>query len=383
MYGAFSLACVSAFTCNAPPSTVDVPKFAPSVDTNRYPHRLFGISEWRDAVFEGNSDSGRVISYISGSTNSVGIVDSSQVIKREICVLPFPYEDIILQGETKQLRLYEDRFLKLFEKCQNEHHGVLCMGLLTDSSGIVQTAALCEIEDFNRSKEFGIFASIRVVGRVKLLALTKMEPFITAICSEMVDEIPPSLDLPNMVADGIDSLLNELSILELRLRQAQEYRDSQENSADDSISPKGSDDAKERQKFVQAALDSSSNSFDDLLDDDENENDEIAPYFKMRFEEAYNEAYKYDTQGFVVSNTSSSSFERSARELAAISWASFCVGEITLTEKIQALDCDNLFDRLKFAAHALREKKNMLAAKLAISGLDASSSESGDEKENS
>merc|ERR1712127_412437 len=120
---------------------------------------------------------------------------------------------------------------------------------------------------------------------------------------------------------------------------------------------------------------------DDDDEDDEDENDPDFSYFKLRFDKAYDEAYKYDTQGFVVTNSATSSFERSAKELAAISWASFCVGEIKLTERIQALDCDNLFDRLKLGAHALRERKNMLAAKLAISGLDASSPDS-DEKGN-
>ena len=77
---------------------------------------------------------------------------------------------------------------------------MLCMGLLTESSRIVQTSALCEVEDFNRSDEFGIFVTIRVVGRVKFLELTQKEPFITGVCLEVIDKIPPSLDLPNMVS---------------------------------------------------------------------------------------------------------------------------------------------------------------------------------------
>ena len=140
---------------------------------------LNGINEWRDTTFS-SSNNGNTM-----DMNNVGILNSDEPLKREICVLPFPYEDVILQGETKQLRLYEDRFIKLFDKCQTEHHGMVCMGLLTEGSGIVQTAALCEIEDFNRSNEFGIFTTIRVVGRIKLLELTQMEPYICGICSEV------------------------------------------------------------------------------------------------------------------------------------------------------------------------------------------------------
>jgi len=295
--------------------------------------------------------------------------------------LPFPYEDVILQGETKQLRLYEDRFIKLFDKCQTEHHGMVCMGLLTEGSGIVQTAALCEIEDFNRSNEFGIFTTIRVVGRIKLLELTQMEPYICGICSEVIDEVPPSLDLPNMVADGIQSLVSELSMLELRLYQAKIWKESEKRKLNEPITESEEDDIDMRQKIVQAALDGSLNyegqekfSCDSSIVDSAGNKLDIDDIdcSKKFFDQAYLDAFQSDSQGFVVSTHSNSNTERSAKELAAISWAAFVTGDIKLTERIQALDCDNLFDRLKLGAHALREKKNMLAAKLAISDLDSS-----------
>jgi hypothetical protein len=37
--------------------------------------------------------------------------------------------------------------------------------------------------------------------------------------------------------------------------------------------------------------------------------------------------------------------------------------------RVQALDCENLFDRLKLASHMLREKKNQLGQKMKKAGL--------------
>ena len=47
---------------------------------------------------------------------------------KEICILPFPFTDCLVQGETKQLRLYEDRFIQLFDTVMEEHSGVVAMG---------------------------------------------------------------------------------------------------------------------------------------------------------------------------------------------------------------------------------------------------------------
>jgi hypothetical protein len=52
---------------------------------------------------------------------------SPQLPSREICVLPFAYTEVLLQGETKQLRLYEDRFIQLFDYAMEQHGGVIAM----------------------------------------------------------------------------------------------------------------------------------------------------------------------------------------------------------------------------------------------------------------
>ena len=54
------------------------------------------ISAWRDMMFENVP-----------SEFALDAEDEEPV--REICILPFPLTDVLLQGETKELCLYEER----------------------------------------------------------------------------------------------------------------------------------------------------------------------------------------------------------------------------------------------------------------------------------
>jgi hypothetical protein len=145
--------------------------------------QLFGISEWRDLIvdYPGTGDERRIGKEVGG-------------LPKEICVLPFPYQEVLLQGETKQLRLYEDRFIHLFDTCVKEHCGVVAMGMIA-TSGIIQTVPIAEIEAYNRLDGFGIFVTIRVVSRAKLLDIVQQVPYIKAVCTEIIDIVPPNLDL--------------------------------------------------------------------------------------------------------------------------------------------------------------------------------------------
>ena len=103
-----------------------------SISTSTSSSLLFGINEWRDTDF------GEVIDTnpLGGKNN--GNDGGGTGIPREICLLPFPFTEVLLQGETKQLRLYEERFIKLFETVMDKHSGVVAMGLIAES-GIIQT----------------------------------------------------------------------------------------------------------------------------------------------------------------------------------------------------------------------------------------------------
>lgn len=178
---------------------------------------LFGISEWRDLDFD-----------LPGTGRQLGV---NSAPPKSVCLLPFPYQEVLLQGETKQLRLYEDRFIKLFQDVMDNHEGVVAMGLLADS-GIIQTVPLCEVEASNTMEGFGIFVTIRVVGRAQLLEITQQEPYLRGVCTEIIDEIPPNLELPNMIAQNIENYMEFLSGMERRLSEARKNKEIDDEEMD-------------------------------------------------------------------------------------------------------------------------------------------------------
>jgi hypothetical protein len=72
--------------------------FSETMSRQPFTTRLCDMSEWRDVMFEPPS-----------MLNDLVKEDNQEGPLREICILPFPLNDVILQGETKELCLYEKR----------------------------------------------------------------------------------------------------------------------------------------------------------------------------------------------------------------------------------------------------------------------------------
>jgi hypothetical protein len=75
-----------------------VSAFLPSYPSRLRTSSVFGIGEWRDLIFDFPG---------TGDDRRLGMEQGAP--PKEVCVLPFPYAEVLLQGETKQLRLYEER----------------------------------------------------------------------------------------------------------------------------------------------------------------------------------------------------------------------------------------------------------------------------------
>jgi len=303
---------------------------------------LFGISEWRDSIFD-----------LPGADRQPLGTEIGPAAK-EICILPFPFNEVLLQGQEKQLRLYEDRFIELFDYAMEHHSGVVAMGLIAES-GIIQTVPLCEIEAYNRMEGFGIFVTIRVVSRAQLLEINQQDPWLKGACTELSDKIPPNLELPNLVASNIENFMLLLSSMEHRLAAASDKQEDEDK-----------DVAAMRRKLQATKLEDKF--YDDLGDD---EDDEVAELDrKGRFSQAYNVALSTDTHGYCVPK--SSKVDRSPQELTAVSWAAFCTNTLPEEDasfRIQALDAEDLFERLKLASHMLREKKKLIRRMMEKAGL--------------
>lgn len=333
---------------------------------SRQTSKLSGMSEWRDLVFNFPG---------AGDDRRLGMEEAGP--PKSVCILPFPYTEVLLQGETKQLRLYEERFIDLFDDVMENHGGVVAMGLLA-SSGIIQTVPLCEVEAYNRMDGFGIFVTIRVVGRAQLVDVVQQEPYIKAVCTELSDNFPPNLEMPNMLADTITDAMVTLSALEHKLDQIAD----DPNAVVDEDMERRLQIAKLDDKFFD---DDADNEDENGVEDDEDDDDTDEPSAdrRRRFQQAYRIAMDTDTQGYVSSMQDSTDNGRAPKELAAVSWAAFMT-EIMLEEdatyRIQAMDETDIFERLKLASYMLREKRDRLQKKLNIADMRNKSKDDDDEK---
>jgi hypothetical protein len=286
--------------------------------TRRNPSRIFGIVEWRDTCFSAS--------------------ECLTELRKPVCLLPFDYEEALVQGQTKELRLYEERFIHLFEDVMENHEGVLAMALLSEEEeAILSSVPLCEVADYTRmAGEFGIFLTIKCVGRVELMDVDQDGQYMVAECIEIMDSGSPDLSQANLVADSIDKMVKKMSRIE------EELSDRLEEQVKLGKLPDGIE-------FL--------NDSDNFCDD----NDDDVPNRLERYQGAFENALESDSQGYMLSSSSQS--KRSIQELTAISWAAFAteaVDDLDAQFRVQALDTDNLVERLKLGLFLLNEKRKLV-----------------------
>lgn len=123
---------------------------------------------------------------------------------------------------------------------------------------------------------------------------------------------------------------------------------------------------------------------DEDLDDEDDKPEEDDTDKKIdrveQFRQAFESAKETDTFGYVLQPTldnpkseAKGAAVRTAKDLAAISWAAFCTGEKNNigrdVMKIQALDMTNVLQRLQLAAAMLRDEKKKCMAKMVSAGI--------------
>lgn len=291
---------------------------APRVIRSR--SRVYGIAEWRDNCFVES--------------------EFQTELRKPVCLVPFDYEEALVQGQTKELRFYEDRFIHLFDDVMDNHEGVLAMALLSEEDeAILSSVPLCEIAAYNRmAEEFGIFLTIKCVGRVELLDIDQDGEYMVAECIEIVDSGTPDLTQANIVADSIEKMVKRMSSIE------DELSDRLEEQVKFGTLPDG----------IEFVNDSDNFSGGDDDDDD-------GPTRIERYREAYEHALESDSQGYMLSSSALS--QRSGQELTAISWAAFAteaVDDLDAQFRVQALDTDDLVERLKLGLFLLNEKRRLI-----------------------
>ena len=108
--------------------------------------------------------------------------------KKELAVLPFEVPELLLPGQTRYLHFYEDRFVRLGEKAQNEHQGMLAMAFFSGSEGaMLRVCTLVQIDEYSKL-DVGIGLTVRGVGRCNIDNIVGMDDFILADVSLYGDE---------------------------------------------------------------------------------------------------------------------------------------------------------------------------------------------------
>lgn len=250
------------------PAPVAIPFSAATAAGNSYSRtRLHGIIEWREQALE------------SKYTLEVYQQASSSPVLATIPILPFPFSDVLLQGQRTQLNLFEQRFHELFQDAMDNHCGMVGMGLLA-GNGMITTLPICEVESFSR---FGaeedwvdrrdgmgngsIFVSIRAVGRAKIAEseLLQEAPYMKAKVIELLDEDlsmnansglkekgtnnlsgeSSPLEIASLVAGNIENMMLSLASMEHRLREVKEMETEKNYKTDERAKDDTSDGVEE------------------------------------------------------------------------------------------------------------------------------------------
>lgn len=343
--------------------------------------RLHGIQEWREQALESKYT---LDSFVQSNAPSQQLA----AVPAELPILPFPFGDILLQGQRKQLNLYEQRFHELFQDALDNHCGMVGMGLLA-GNGMITTLPLCEVESFTRfgatedwtegGNQMGtmgngsIIVTIRAVGRVKIVDsdLLQEEPYMKAHVTEILDEDAnmssgsglkeklrgagtvkgesSPLEVASMVAGNVENLLLSLASMEHRFKEAEERK---RRSKDEETMNRRLVNAQLESLFMNDSVEGVDfgSSEDGAVSDDEGEEEEEEEEEELsedeldddaldrvvQFEKAFEDAKQSDTFGYVLQpsnavddlsqRTRRPNTVRSPKDLTAISWAAFCTG---------------------------------------------------------
>jgi hypothetical protein len=323
---------------------------------------LHDISEWRDLIFE-----------VPLKLQELPLEDYQEGPLRKVCILPFPLDDALLIGETKELCLYEERFHKLFEKCTQDHASIVGMGMMAPPSGILQTIPLCEVESFrvmegnNGFTNKSILVTIRVVGRGCLIQLEEDDDtaeYLKGWVTELWDDTSSekrtfNSDILRIANDLADKLEDDFEVV---LRLESKVLDIERNNAN---SEDGISDIAMKIRMIEADIESMDDEYssDENEDDDHEEEDNDMDSRKSRFQESLRVALATDNQGYKLLPSQLDCDGRSLKDLTALSWAYFCSEDNSadiLSYRLRALEITDVCERLKLARTMMIELRSEL-----------------------
>ncbi|GLJ18476.1 hypothetical protein SUGI_0327630 [Cryptomeria japonica] len=144
----------------------------------------------------------------------------------ELPCLPFTIAEVFVPSASTTLHLYEARFLALLEEAMNERNNFFVHFVLDPvsefgSSLVTSFAArygcLSLIENV-KPLEIGALVTIRGIGRVNIMSLTKTEPYLRGVVLPMQDEIPSDSNSVDASVEDLKLALTDLHCLQIKLK---------------------------------------------------------------------------------------------------------------------------------------------------------------------
>lgn len=261
-----------------------------------------------------------------------------------IALLPFGVRDVFLPGMTKSLHFYEARWLRMFEEVLATPSRQFAHVIVApERQAMAAHAVLVRILDWRRM-DLGVKVKIAGIGRVKVGSLVGGKPYMRGIhepfadvCSQRVEENHEDLcRLEARVWDSIRSVIDlsvQLGVDPVVARDTFANGDTSETSSSDTNND----------------MDKGTIHDVDIQGDDR----------RAIYEDEVNLALKRAGERLGQSTDI-------VRRLEALSFAAFMVIDVSLSAKQKALECKDTIVRVDLILKQLEEKKNQLAAKLAV-----------------
>ncbi|KAK9810395.1 hypothetical protein WJX72_009975 [[Myrmecia] bisecta] len=148
---------------------------------------------------------------------------------RELPCLPFAAHEVLVPGQTKQLHLYEARYLELLTEALTQPGNLFCHVVVEHPNAINQCPSACRTADFQlvlpclvqlvkvQRQEVGALVTIRGEGRVRLLELTDEQPYLRAKAEPLADPAPADPACLRQEGARLEALIADVSTLVTKL----------------------------------------------------------------------------------------------------------------------------------------------------------------------
>ncbi|BBN05043.1 hypothetical protein MPTK1_3g09810 [Marchantia polymorpha subsp. ruderalis] len=152
----------------------------------------------------------------------------------ELPCLPFSPAEVFVPSSTKILHLYEARFLALLDEVMGKYNNLFAhiiiepMGPGRDDEDGKGTASflatygcLARVENVRRL-DIGAAVTIRGIGRIKLVSLTQLEPFLKSTIVSLKDEVPEDEEAVSSALDQLQTTLQNVQDLQIKLKVSED-----------------------------------------------------------------------------------------------------------------------------------------------------------------